>query len=39
MIGVGAIPFSVAVFVLVYQWLDEERPPRSRRRATATAAR
>jgi putative membrane protein len=26
MIGVGAVPFSIAVFVLVYQWLDEERP-------------
>jgi putative membrane protein len=37
MIGIGAIPFSVAVFVLIYQWLDEERPPRSRRRASATA--
>jgi putative membrane protein len=37
MIGIGAIPFSLAVFVLIYQWLDEERPPRSRRRASATA--
>lgn len=37
MIGIGAIPFSVAVFVLIYQWLDEERPPRSRRRMSATA--
>jgi len=36
MIGIGAIPFSVAVFVLIYQWLDEERP-RSRRRMSATA--
>jgi putative membrane protein len=37
MIGIGAIPFSVAVFVLIYQWLDEERTPRTRRRASATA--
>ena len=37
MLGIGAIPFSVAVFVLIYQWLDEERPPRSRRRMSATA--
>jgi putative membrane protein len=37
MIGIGAIPFSVAVFVLVYQWLDEERQPRPRRRVSATA--
>jgi putative membrane protein len=36
MIGIGAIPFSVAVFVLIYQWLDEDRP-RSRRRMSATA--
>jgi putative membrane protein len=36
MLGIGAIPFSVAVFVLIYQWLDEERPPRSRRRRAAT---
>jgi len=37
MIGIGAIPFSVAVFVLIYQWLDEERPRRPRRRLSATA--
>ena len=37
MIGIGAIPFSVAVFVLIYQWLDEERPRRSRRRLSTTA--
>jgi putative membrane protein len=35
MIGIGAIPFSVVVFVLVYQWLDEERPSAPRRRASA----
>ncbi len=37
MLGIGAIPFSVAVFVLIYQWLDEERPRRSRRRLSTTA--
>jgi putative membrane protein len=37
MIGIGAIPFSIAVFVLIYQWLDEERPPRSRHRLSATS--
>jgi len=37
MIGIGAIPFSIAVFVLIYQWLDEERAPRTRRRASASA--
>ena len=37
MIGIGAIPFSVAVFVLIYQWLEEERRPRSRRRVSAPA--
>lgn len=30
MVSVGAIPFSVAVFVLIYQWLEEERPRPSR---------
>jgi putative membrane protein len=46
MLGIGAIPFSIAVFVLVYQWLDEERPRGSRagsgsrpRSAAAPAAR
>lgn len=34
MIGIGGIPFALAVFVLIYQWLDEERPPRVRRRAS-----
>jgi putative membrane protein len=36
MIGVGAIPFSIAVFVLIYRWLDEERPVRPRRRISAS---
>jgi cytochrome c oxidase assembly factor CtaG len=36
MIGLGAIPFSIAVFVLIYQWLDEGRP--RRRRASAAAS-
>jgi putative membrane protein len=30
MIGVGAIPFSIAVFFFVYEWLDDERRPRRR---------
>ncbi len=37
MLGLGGIPFALAVFVLVYQWLDEERPPHVRRRASANA--
>jgi putative membrane protein len=28
MLGVGAIPFSVAVFYLVYEWLDDTGPRR-----------
>jgi putative membrane protein len=40
MIGIGGIPFSIAVFVLVYQWLGEERPARGRRgRSGARASR
>jgi putative membrane protein len=35
MVGIGAIPFSLAVFVLIYQWLGDERP-RPRRRMSAT---
>lgn len=35
MLGVGSIPFSIAVFVLIYQWLDEARPRRSHRRRLA----
>jgi putative membrane protein len=37
MIGVGAIPFSLAVFVLIYRWLDGERPRHSRRRRMSVA--
>jgi hypothetical protein len=33
MIGIGGIPFALAVFIQIYQWLDEERPPRARRQA------
>jgi cytochrome c oxidase assembly factor CtaG len=36
MIGIGAIPFSIAVFVLAYQWLDEGRASPPRRRAPAS---
>jgi len=38
MIGIGAIPFSITVFVLIYQWLDEERPSRPRRRRVSATA-
>ncbi len=34
MIGIGGIPFALAVFVQIYQWLDEERPRRARRQAS-----
>jgi putative membrane protein len=33
MIGIGGIPFALAVFVQIYQWLDEESPRRARRQA------
>jgi cytochrome c oxidase assembly factor CtaG len=37
MLGIGSVPYAIAVFVGIYQWLDEERPRRSRRRVTAAA--
>ena len=37
MLGIGSIPYAIAVFVGIYEWLDEERPRRTRRRATAAA--
>jgi putative membrane protein len=37
MIGVGAIPFSLAVFILIYRWLDGDPPPRTRRRISVVA--
>ena len=38
MLGIGSIPFTVAVFVFVYRWLDEERPALTRRTALTTSA-
>jgi putative membrane protein len=37
MLGIGSIPYALAVFVGIYEWLDDERPRRTRRRATAAA--
>jgi putative membrane protein len=30
MLGIGSIPFSIAVFVFIYRWLEEEKPSRPR---------
>jgi putative membrane protein len=38
MLGIGAIPFSIAVFVVLYRWLDEEKPARARPAAGAGRA-
>ena len=39
MIGIGSIPFTVAVFVYLYRWLDDQRPARHRpRRPTVPVA-
>jgi putative membrane protein len=35
MIGIGSIPFTLAVFVYLYRWLDEGRQPRRRLRPAA----
>jgi cytochrome c oxidase assembly factor CtaG len=35
MLGIASIPYTVAVFVFVYRWLDAERPD-ARRRASAS---
>ena len=37
MLGIGSIPYTVAVFVFVYRWLDEERPAVTRRTAFTTS--
>jgi len=37
MLGIGSIPYTVAVFVFVYRWLDEERPAVTRRTALTTS--
>jgi putative membrane protein len=38
MLGIGSIPFTIAVFVFIYRWLDEERPPVTRRTALTTSS-
>jgi putative membrane protein len=38
MLGIGSIPFTIAVFVFIYRWLDEERPALTRRTALTTSA-
>jgi cytochrome c oxidase assembly factor CtaG len=38
MLGVGSIPYSIAVFVCLYEWLDDERQPRRLRRRAAASA-
>jgi putative membrane protein len=37
MLGIGSIPYTVAVLVFVYRWLDEERPAVTRRTALTTS--
>jgi cytochrome c oxidase assembly factor CtaG len=37
MLGIGSIPFTIAVFVFIYRWLDEERPAVARRTNAARA--
>ncbi len=37
MLGIGSIPFTIAVLVFVYRWLDDERPALSRRTALTTS--
>ena len=38
MLGIGSIPFTIAVFVFVYRWLDDERPALARRTALTTSS-
>ena len=38
MLGIGSIPFTIAVFVFVYAWLGEERPAARPRSALTTSA-
>jgi len=37
MLGIGSIPFTIAVLVFVYRWLDDERPALARRTALTTS--
>jgi putative membrane protein len=38
MLGIGSIPYTVAVFVFLYRWLDDERPALNRRTALTTSS-
>jgi cytochrome c oxidase assembly factor CtaG len=38
MLGIGSIPYTIAVFVFVYRWLDDERPALARRTALTTSS-
>jgi len=38
MLGIGSIPFTIAVFVFVYRWLDVDRPALARRTALTTSS-
>jgi cytochrome c oxidase assembly factor CtaG len=38
MLGIGSIPYTVAVLVFLYRWLDEERAPFARRTALTTSS-
>jgi cytochrome c oxidase assembly factor CtaG len=37
MLGIGSIPYTIAVFVFVYRWLGDERPAVTRRTALTTS--
>jgi len=37
MLGIGSIPLTIALFVFLYRWLDEERPALTRRTALTTS--
>jgi putative membrane protein len=39
MIGIGAIPYSIAIFVLLYRWLDDSATRRARPARRPAAAR
>jgi putative membrane protein len=38
MLGIGSISFTIAVFVFIYRWLDDDRPAVTRRTALTTSA-
>jgi putative membrane protein len=37
MLGIGSIPFTIAVFVFIYRWVDAERPAARPRTALTTS--